>query len=131
PRPPRLVSPPRPAVRHPTAQRHRRDAARQHAAGLQNEAPAFRADLRADGAVQARRDRVERVLYEGALDGRATAVPDMSAEPDPQVRRHGAPLGRTYCKSTSPVTSLHVTRPRRIVSSADGSITTLRSRCST
>src|SRR6267143_37076 len=73
----------RPAVRHPGAQRGRRDAARQHAAGLHDEAPALGADLRADRPVQTRRDRVERVLHEGAVDGRAAAVPDVRAEPAP------------------------------------------------
>src|SRR6266446_11003878 len=75
-RPPSLVSRARPAVRHAAAKRHGRDAAREYAAGLHDEAPALGTDLGADRPVQARRDRVERVLDEGAVDGRAAAVPD-------------------------------------------------------
>src|SRR5204862_4721973 len=50
--------------------------------------------------------------------------------PMPRYVITARPCGRTYCRSTSPVTSLQVMRPRRIVSSADGSITTLLRRCS-
>src|SRR6266699_4684986 len=50
--------------------------------------------------------------------------------PIPMYAITACPWGRTYCRSTSPVTSLQVMRPRRIVSSADGSITTLLRRCS-
>src|SRR5205823_9633407 len=45
-------------------------------------------------AVQPRGDRVQRVLHEGAVDGRAAAVPDVRAEPDPQVCDHRTPLGQ-------------------------------------
>src|SRR5438309_2559077 len=50
--------------------------------------------------------------------------------PIPRYVITARPCGRTYCRSTSPVTSLQVMRPRRIVAAADGSITTLLRRCS-